>query len=61
MAREIHCACCNKYLGSITKARLIKEIAYLCIKCENDRYLNQSTDSSLFDDLFGKLTKGRLP
>ena len=38
MTRELRCAGCNKYLGTITKGRLLKEISYLCNRCEKTRY-----------------------
>lgn len=30
MAREINCTACGTYLGTLTKAHLSKDIAYLC-------------------------------
>ena len=37
MANQIHCAGCNRYLGEIRDAKLLKGIKYLCPACETKR------------------------
>lgn len=37
MEREIRCIGCNKYLGVIRDAKLLKGIVYLCPACETKR------------------------
>lgn len=58
MAREIHCTACGTYLGSLTKARLRKDIAYLCGECESKRRLGRWADNTQmppgFAELFGR-------
>lgn len=35
--RKIFCTGCNKYLGDIRDAKLLKGIKFLCPKCETKR------------------------
>jgi hypothetical protein len=58
MAREIHCTACGTYLGSLTKAHLSKDIAYLCGECESRRRMGKWADHATmppgFAELFGR-------
>jgi len=61
--RKIYCAGCPKYLGTIQKATLRKNIVFLCDTCEMERYLNASkakaepketpVDNPFSSDVFG--------
>ena len=37
MSKEIRCEGCNQYLGNITKAKLHKDIKFLCFNCNTKR------------------------
>jgi len=50
--RKIFCIDCDKYLGDIRDAKLLKGIAFLCPKCEKKR-TKLSDGDSLFKTLFG--------
>jgi hypothetical protein len=60
MAHEIHCTECGTYLGALSKARLRKDIAYLCGDCESRRRLGKWVDNVTippgFAELFGRGT-----
>jgi len=62
MARELRCTGCNRYLGSITKARLLKDIVYLCHDCEKVRRLSikflkkEAPDDPNINSFFNYLT-----
>ena len=53
---EINCSGCQLYLGTIHKAKLRKNISYLCNKCEIKRYntTNSSSGKSSGDKDFPK-------
>lgn len=57
--REITCKRCNRYVGTIREAKLIKDIVYLCPKCWrelNAQYGNNAESNAghdLFDQIFG--------
>lgn len=57
--RKIFCVKCNKYLGEIRDARLLKEIKFLCPKCDTKRmsselYQKMNKQTS-FGSIFGGL------
>lgn len=61
MAHEIYCTtACGTYLGTLTKAHLSKDIAYLCGECEVKRRLGEWADNVTmppgFAELFGRGT-----
>lgn len=47
LARKITCNNCQKYLGEIRDARLLKSIVYLCASC-NDSITRKNDFSDLF-------------
>lgn len=49
--RKILCTNCNKYLGEIKDAKLLKGIAFLCPKCKNT--INGKPEIDLMKDFFG--------
>lgn len=56
MTRQIHCLKCDRNVGEIRDARLMKGIAYLCQSCANELMAPPKMWSG-FDELFGKLGK----
>lgn len=60
MARKIFCSECKTYLGEIRDAKLKKDMAHLCAKCESARRLMKTamgTKDNPLKDLFGDLFK----
>lgn len=55
--RKIFCTGCNKYVGDIRDARLLKGIKFLCPECEIKRIasdLHKKTETyNPFKDIFG--------
>ena len=56
--REMFCTGCNKYVGEIRDAKLLKGVKFLCPKCEtkriaSDLHRETSRNSSASDILGG--------
>lgn len=49
--RKIFCTGCDKYLGEIRDAKLLKDIKFLCPKCD-DRRKTSSECGNIFNTLF---------
>jgi len=65
--RKIYCSGCQLFLGTIHKAKLRKNMVFLCETCEMNRYLDKGkanktetkTDNP-FGDIFGGAFKGKM-
>lgn len=67
MSKEISCSGCDRYLGVIRDAKLMKDISFLCRECEIKRSALEMKRADLLgsgipsdvDDLFGGIFKKR--
>ena len=63
--RDIHCYVCNKYVGVIRDAKLMKGLKFVCPSCsevddiKDDYYSSKVPDAftDLFGDIFGNKSK----
>jgi hypothetical protein len=64
--RKIYCSVCDKYVGEIRDATLIKGLKYICSSCDNedvqikdDFYHSASPNKSDFTSIFNDIFKNK--
>lgn len=55
---NIYCSGCKRYLGEIRDGTLMKEISYLCPKCEIKRIASDMAKKNSSNPDFGDLFNG---
>lgn len=64
MSKNIHCAGCQLFLGTIEEAKIRKNISFLCRSCETKRvalelkHQNKTSSSSEVEDFLKTIMKG---